>query len=157
MANAYTRAERCFAVARSTKFPAERAAAIGRGTAIANAAGINLDRFDIPGRVNRNRSADFRATRADFSTARHAPADYSVDEVNRLFREHLHRMGNASARDRNEMREALDRMGDAIGAAEQAAGAVEGETAYDARRRNFDAACAAAKARDARAASGAAL
>lgn len=48
---AYQRAERCFALARSTTFPGERKAAIARGTFIAEKAGLDLDRFDIPGRV----------------------------------------------------------------------------------------------------------
>jgi hypothetical protein len=50
---ARTKAERCFALARSTTFPAEREAAIARGIAIAEKAGLNLDRFDIPGRTRR--------------------------------------------------------------------------------------------------------
>lgn len=46
----YRRAERCFSVARSTTFDGERDAAIARGTAIAEKAGLSLDLFDIPGR-----------------------------------------------------------------------------------------------------------
>lgn len=108
--DAIRRAERCFALARSTTFVPERDTAIARGLAIAEAAGLNLDAFDIPGR---------------------APKEYSVDEIGDLMRAHL------------------DRMMDAIIEAEFFAGAAPGESAYDARRRNFDAACAAAKARDA--------
>jgi len=44
------RAERCFALARSTTFPGERDNAIAQGTRIAEAAGLSLDLFDIPGR-----------------------------------------------------------------------------------------------------------
>lgn len=50
------RAEACFAVARSSTFVGERAAAISRGEAIAKAAGLPLDGFDIPGR-DRSRAA----------------------------------------------------------------------------------------------------
>jgi hypothetical protein len=46
----YQRAERCFALARSTKFDGERDNAIRKGTAIAERAGISLDEFDVPGR-----------------------------------------------------------------------------------------------------------
>ena len=48
--SARSRAERCFALARSTTFPAERATAVERGIAIARSAGLDLDSFDIPGR-----------------------------------------------------------------------------------------------------------
>ncbi|MEP9401892.1 hypothetical protein [Sphingomonas sp. VNH70] len=43
-------AAKCFEIARSTKFPGEREAAISRGIAIAEKAGLNLDLFNIPGR-----------------------------------------------------------------------------------------------------------
>lgn len=44
-------AEACFAVARrATTTPGEREAAINRGKAIAERAGLDLDSFDIPGR-----------------------------------------------------------------------------------------------------------
>lgn len=49
------KAERCFAVARSTSFEGERDAAISRGTAICERAGLSLDLFDIPGRVKAKR------------------------------------------------------------------------------------------------------
>lgn len=49
-AAARTKAERCFALARSTKFDGERDNAIAQGTRIAEAAGLSLDLFDIPGR-----------------------------------------------------------------------------------------------------------
>lgn len=60
-------AERCFALARSTTFPAERDSAIGRGTAICEKAGLSLDQFDIPGRA---RPAQAKPSGAfDFETA----------------------------------------------------------------------------------------
>jgi hypothetical protein len=43
------RAERCFALARSTTFAGERENAIARGKAIAQAAGLPFELFDIPG------------------------------------------------------------------------------------------------------------
>jgi hypothetical protein len=52
--SARDKAERCFALARSTTFPAERATAINRGTRIAQAAHLDLDTFDIPGRIKRS-------------------------------------------------------------------------------------------------------
>lgn len=45
-------AGKCFDIARSTKFPGERAAAISRGIMIAEKACLRLDLFDIPGRDN---------------------------------------------------------------------------------------------------------
>ncbi len=128
--DAIRRAERCFALARSTTFVPERDTAIARGLAIAEAAGLNLDAFDIPGRAKTRRTATFRPTNINRPSGR-APKEYSVDEIGDLMRAHL------------------DRMMDAIIEAEFFAGAAPGESAYDARRRNFDAACAAAKARDA--------
>jgi hypothetical protein len=47
---AFRKAERCFALARSTTFQGERDSAVARGTEIATKAGIDLDLFDIPGR-----------------------------------------------------------------------------------------------------------
>lgn len=52
-AAARTKAERCFALARSTKFDGERANAIAQGTRIAEGAGLSLDLFDIPGRARK--------------------------------------------------------------------------------------------------------
>lgn len=54
----WTKAERCFAVARSTTFPGERDNAIAQGTRIAEAAGLDLDTFDIPGRTPSKVKAD---------------------------------------------------------------------------------------------------
>lgn len=84
---ALRRAENCFALARSTLFPAERDTAIARGTAIAEAAGISLDRFDIPGRM---RAAPKRPTMAFRSQA--APDEYGVDEIGDLMRAHRRHM-----------------------------------------------------------------
>ncbi len=128
--DAIRRAERCFALARSTTFVPERDTAIARGLAIAEAAGLNLDAFDIPGRVKTRRTATFRPTDINRPSWR-APEEYSADEIRDLMRTHLARMK------------------DAIIKAEFSTGAAPGETAYDARRRNFHEACAAAKARDA--------
>jgi hypothetical protein len=122
----FSRAQRCFALARSTTFLAERDTAIALGIAIAEGAGLDLDLFDIPGR---DRYASTDGPRMAFR-AKLAPDEYSVEEIGRLMREHLERMAHA------------------IVAAEAQAGARDGETAYDARRRNFSAECAAAKARD---------
>ncbi len=83
-------AERCFALARSTTFPAERDTAIARGTAIAEAAGIDLDRFDIPSRV---RAAPERPTMVFRSQA--APDEYGVDEIRDLMRSHRRHMQEA--------------------------------------------------------------
>jgi len=52
-ADARRKAERCFALARSTTFDGERVNAIVQGTKIAQAAGLSLDLFDIPGRARR--------------------------------------------------------------------------------------------------------
>jgi hypothetical protein len=52
---AYRRAERCFALARSTTFKGEREAAVALGTDIATKAGLSLDEFDIPGRQRTGR------------------------------------------------------------------------------------------------------
>lgn len=53
------RAERCFALARSTTFEGERDAAIARGIAVAEKAGLNLDTFDIPGRKRAGPTIDY--------------------------------------------------------------------------------------------------
>lgn len=87
ISDAFRRAEGCFALARSTNFPAERDTAIARGTAIAEAAGISLDRFDIPRRV---RAATERPIMVFRSQA--APDEYGVDEIGDLmsaFRRHM--------------------------------------------------------------------
>jgi hypothetical protein len=49
------RAERCFALARSTTFAPERDNAVRMGTKIAEDAGLDLDSFDIPGRQRATR------------------------------------------------------------------------------------------------------
>ena len=55
-ADAARKARRCFALAKSTTFPAERDTAIKRGLAILESAGLNPDHFDVPGRVRPSRS-----------------------------------------------------------------------------------------------------
>jgi hypothetical protein len=134
MTSAAQKAERCFALARSTSFPGERDTAIARGIAILEKAGLRLDAFDIPGRPRTTRAAP-PPPRAPFEPrGRRAPDRYDFSEVQRVMAE-FHR----------KMREA-----------EQAAAACAGESAYDARRRNFAEQCAEAAARDrARAGSGA--
>lgn len=61
------RAEACFAVARSATIPGERDAAVNRGTAIAERAGLSLDDFDIPGRVRARPAGNVR--QSDFAEA----------------------------------------------------------------------------------------
>lgn len=51
MSRAAERARACFAVAKSTTHEGERAAAINRGMALLERAGLNPDHFDIPGRA----------------------------------------------------------------------------------------------------------
>jgi hypothetical protein len=87
---AFDKAHRCFVLARSTTFPAERETAIARGTAIAEAAGINLDRFDIPGRT---RAAPKPPTMAFQSQP--APDQYSTDDIGDLMRAHRRHMQEA--------------------------------------------------------------
>lgn len=62
---AYQRAERCFALARSTTFAGERESAIARGTAIAKKAGLDLDYFDIPGRKRERQPTGSRLFEGD--------------------------------------------------------------------------------------------
>lgn len=58
MGDPATKARACFALAESTTFDGERAAAIGRGLKILEKAGLDPDRFDIPGRARRSALAD---------------------------------------------------------------------------------------------------
>jgi hypothetical protein len=127
-------AEACFAFARSqTKHPAERDAAIGRGEAICAKHGLDLDDFDIPGRRrSRQANAGERPPDREFGFATSADFEAWASKL---------RAGAARAA-RAARREA------AFEAAAAAAGARPGETPYDARRRNFDQACAAATERD---------
>ncbi|MGO1304991.1 MAG: hypothetical protein ACTMKV_09440 [Sphingomonas parapaucimobilis] len=88
VSDAFHRADRCFALARSTAFPAERETAIARGTAVAEAAGISLDCFDIPGRERARPRMAFQS--------QPAPDDYSVDQIGELMRAHRRRMQEGS-------------------------------------------------------------
>ncbi|MGN6270899.1 MAG: hypothetical protein ACTHM0_13525 [Sphingomonas sp.] len=126
------KAERCFALARSTGFAAEMATAVARGIAIAERAGIDLNEFDIPGRRR-----EFIAP----SFGRHAaPRRYSREELNETTAAfHAHMRGNDDAM--RAFEETLRRR-------EAEVGAREGETVYDAMIRNFEAEAAAARARD---------
>lgn len=100
------RAERCFALARSTTFGPERETAIAKGTAIAEAAGLSLDAFDIPGRA---RAAGPRSDHlfegngifrgGSYTYAGWGPTRASdlMDEINRMFEEE--RAGRRQAED----------------------------------------------------------
>ncbi len=137
----YARAERCFAVARSATFAGERDAAIGRGTAIAEAAGLPLDLFDIPGRVRRAWARGDAGGLAPRVARSAAPGQYdreSLRDVMQAFNAHMR--GSA---------EAMESFYATMERRERDAGARDGETVYDARRRNFDEAAAAARSRDA--------
>jgi hypothetical protein len=136
--DARTRAERCFALARSTTFPAERATAIDRGTRVAEAAGFDLDSFDIPGRTPRlPRSAGIR------------PLPTAEREA--IMRRHRAYMAAAAHREQQDtLAAALDRLRATMAAQAAATGAAPAETIHDARLRNFHRAAAEARARDVR-------
>lgn len=85
------RANRCFAVARSTTFDGERESAIARGIAIAEKAGLDLGSFDIPGRRPAGPTWAQRFGCTDFP-ARKSPETYSsseFDSVMASFRMHM--------------------------------------------------------------------
>lgn len=114
-ADARRKAERCFAVARSTTFDGERANAIAQGTKIAQAAGLSLDLFDIPGRVKTTtpppRSTGFR----DDLFSRPPPPRYSQREAEataRAFNEAVRRAMDAEFQ--REVSEAMRRSADLI-------------------------------------------
>lgn len=115
-------AERCFALARSTTFAGERDAAIARGTAIAEKAGLSLDLFDIPGR---SRAAAVRPAQS-FQRRSAAPEQYTAASVH----------------------DAMARFNEAMARQSAEVDAREDETIYDARRRNFERAATTARARD---------
>lgn len=75
--NAREKAERCFALARSTTFEGERANAIAQGTRIAEAAGLSLDLFDIPGRARAKPQETPRREQSRPSWHRTGPGDFS--------------------------------------------------------------------------------
>ncbi|KQM76726.1 hypothetical protein ASE70_08110 [Sphingomonas sp. Leaf22] len=145
-------AEQCFAVARSTQFDGEREAAIARGTAIAERAGLSLDLFDIPGRSKPSAAAskpsgqkgDAGQPGGDGSAR---PFDHDVDEMLRRaratrdgwFSDGWYRQTSEQAF--KNFRESMDR-------ARERTGARGDETPYDAARRNFDEQTAAAAERD---------
>ena len=136
----YIRAERCFAVARSATFAGERDAAIGRGTAIAEAAGLSLDLFDVPGRVRRAWARGDAGGHAPRVARSAAPDRYDRDslrDVTAAFRAHMR--GTAGAME--SFYAAMERR-------EREVGARDGETVYEARRRNFDEATAETRPRD---------
>lgn len=133
-------AERCFALARSTTFAGERDAAIARGMVIAEKAGLSLDLFDIPGRVRAARTRpNYTHDRARFRREDEALRRHNATRPDRAPEQY------SSA----DLREVMDRFRATMAAQEAAAGAGPDETVYDARRRNFAEATAAAAKRDA--------
>lgn len=129
-------AERCFALARSTTFPGEREAAIARGIAIANKAGISLDRFDIPGRARASTPPPPPRPKPAASKRKAEPTSFRSPFMS----------GKYSSADLNE---AMARFRQTMDETAAATGAGPDETIYAAKRRNFDAAVAAAAQRDA--------
>lgn len=135
---ARTKAERCFALARSTTFPAERTTAIARGIAVAEAAGLSLDAFDIPGRQKtRNSQPDqVRVARS------RAPGQYSSADVRETMSAfHAHMRG---------VPDSMEAFYETMERRRRETGAKDDETVYDAQRRNFERAAAEARERDAR-------
>lgn len=120
------KAEACFALARSTTHPGERANAISRGEAICARNGFALDDFDIPGRVRTQRPTG-PSPAPPRSHNPWAPQRYDTFEA---------------------VRAQMERFQRSMFEAEFAAAARPGESAYDARRRNFNQAADEAKARD---------
>lgn len=87
------KAKRCFALARSTTFAGEREAAISRGVAICEAASLDLDEFDIPGRPPRAKSSPAPISESfAFSPRRPDEGQYTVDEIRDLMRGFHQRM-----------------------------------------------------------------
>ncbi|KQN71468.1 hypothetical protein [Sphingomonas sp. Leaf62] len=145
-------AEQCFAVARSTQFDGEREAAIARGTAIAQGAGLSLDAFDIPGRKKSSAAGTGRQGQkgepGEPGRDRAArSADVDTDEMLRRAAE-TKRAWFEDAWYRTTQEEALRGFRDAMDRARDRTGARDHETLYDAARRNFDAETAAAAERD---------
>jgi len=136
--DARTRAKRCFALARSTTFPAESATAIERGIRVAEAAGEDLDSFDIPGRTP-------RAPR--LTGIRPLP----TAEREAIMRRQRPYMAAAELREQlDTVAVALDQLRATMAAQAAAVGAAPDETIHDARLRNFHRAAAEARVRDAR-------
>lgn len=141
-------AEQCFAVARSTQFDGEREAAIARGTAIAQGAGLSLDQFNIPGRTMSEPDPSAQAQRGAKGPSGPAkPFDADVDEMLRRAK---------ATRDewfsdkwyRTTQEEAFNGFRDSMDRARDRTCARDNETPYDAARRNFDTETAAAAERD---------
>ncbi len=118
----YDLAERCFALARSTTFDGERVNAIARGVAIAEKAGLPLDRFDIPGRPRPRRRPrpagqpeqvySYRPRNDDPPSGK-APRFYTADDIS----EAMARFRAATAAQEatiNTASEAARRMRDAV-------------------------------------------
>lgn len=98
-AAARQKAERLFALARSTTFPHERDSAIAKGAAIAEAAGLDLDTFDIPGRIKRAAGAQPGFTFTRHVNCRCVVVDLESEDLS----EALARFGDA-LRDANWLR-----------------------------------------------------
>ena len=103
-------AAKCFEMAWSTPFPAERDAAISRGTAIAKKAGLRLELFRIPGRDQsehqlRDALRDAAATRQRWADDLGAAQDETIyaakrrafDDATRLAAERDHSAGRRPA------------------------------------------------------------
>lgn len=86
MLRAVRLAEKCFEIARSTRFAGERASAISRGIAIAEKAGLRLDLFSIPGRDERhlqNALRDAEGTLTRWTEALRADAEETLYDAKR--------------------------------------------------------------------------
>ena len=86
------RAERCFALARSTTFDAEREAAIRKGLAICERAGLDASAFEIPGRMKPEPASFYRETLFDKPKAPNAYSSDEIEAVLRRYREQMERM-----------------------------------------------------------------
>lgn len=140
-------AEQCFAVARSTQFDGEREAAIARGTAIAQRAGLSLDAFDIPGRGKADAVHAGPAGQKGPSGQNRSASSADVDEMLRRAAE-TKRGWFDDEWYRKTQEDALNGFRDSMERARERTGARDDETPYDAARRNFDAETAAAAERD---------
>lgn len=158
--DARKRAERCFALARSTTFEGERKNAVAMGTRIAEEAGLSLDLFDIPGRArpepmqpppaSRYREDLFKRGRSPFSDGQ----GWNPDDLRDVMARYRDQMAKAEAVARQQAAQqradarAQEGLREARAEAMRRTGAQPDETPYDAQRRNFEAATADAKRRD---------
>ncbi|KQN37033.1 hypothetical protein ASG37_05065 [Sphingomonas sp. Leaf407] len=117
------RARSCFTLARSSTFAGERDAAIARGILMAEKAGLSLDGFDIPGRVRQRQTASS-------TTANRPGIAERMRGSESDFREAIREAADTRRRWAEELRVGDD------------------ESIYDAKRRAFNEATAAAAERD---------